>query len=130
MRTFKTILLEKLKINGNTNAVDTDFDYIDSLPVGPEKSEAVADYLKAHYGELFTEYRIMKTGNIKLGEFTNPRGKWYDGQFTLAFYAGNYVMRRSTPRYGAVAKMADEPSFKVFIEKVDKSLIRNGYDIN
>ena len=130
MKHFKTLLLEKLKINGNKTATDTDFDYIDSLPVGPEKSEAVAEYLKEHYGDLFTEYRIMKTGNIKVGKFTNPHGKWADGEFTLAFYVGNYVMRRSSPYYGAVAKMVDVPSFKVFIEKLDKSLTRNGYNIN
>lgn len=130
MRTFKTLLLEKLKINGNKTSVDADFDYIDSLPVGQEKSEAVAEYLKDHYGDLFTEYRIMKTGNIKVGNFTHPHGKWGDGEFTLAFYKGNYVMRRSSPHYGAIAKMVDEPSFKVFIEKLDKSLTRNGYNIN
>lgn len=130
MKHFKTLLLEKLKINGNKSTVDTDFDYIDSLPEGQEKSEAVAEYLKEHYGDLFTEYRIMKTGNIKVGNFTNPHGKWGDGEFTLAFYKGNYVMRRSSPHYGAVAKMVDEPSFKVFIEKLDKSLTRNGYNIN
>lgn len=130
MKQFKTLLLEKLKINGNKTSVDADFDYIDSLPVGQEKSEAVAEYLKDHYGDLFTEYRIMKTGNIKVGNFTHPHGKWGDGEFTLAFYKGNYVMRRSSPHYGAIAKMVDEPSFKVFIEKLDKSLTRNGYNIN
>lgn len=127
MRSFKTLLLEKLKINGNKTSVDADFDYIDSLPVGQEKSEAVAEYLKDHYGDLFTEYRIMKTGNIKVGNFTHPHGKWGDGEFTLAFYKGNYVMRRSTPRYGAVAKMADVPTFAELIAKFDKSLKKNGY---
>lgn len=127
MKHFKTLLLEKLKISGNKTVSDTDFEYIDSLPLGEEKSKLVAEYLKEHYEDLFTEYRVMKTGNIKLGNFTNQHGIWSDGEFTLAFYRGNYVMRRSTPRYGAVAKMADVPTFAELIAKFDKSLKKNGY---
>ena len=129
MKSFKDILLEKLKVS-TSNPVGQDMDYIDNLPLGEEKSNEVAEFLKDHYGDLFTEYRVMKTGNVKLGNFTNQRGIWADGEFTLAFYKGNYVMRRSSPHYGAIAKMVDEPSFKVFIEKLDKSLTRNGYNIN
>ena len=36
-------------------------------------------------------------------------------------------MRRSTPRYGAVAKMADVPTFTELIAKFDKSLKKNSY---
>lgn len=126
MKSFKDILLEKLKVS-TSNPVGQDMDYIDNLPLGEEKSNEVAEFLKAHYGDLFTEYRVMKTGNVKLGNFTNQRGIWADGEFTLAFYRGNYVMRRSTPRYGAVAKMADVPTFAELIAKFDKSLKKNGY---
>ena len=126
MKSFKNILLEKLKIS-TANPVGQDMDYIDNLPLGEEKSNEVAEFLKNYYGDLFTEYRVMKTGNVKLGNFTNPRGIWADGEFTLAFYKGNYVMRRSTPRYGAVAKMADVPTFAELIAKFDKSLKKNGY---
>ena len=121
MKSFKDILLEKLKVS-TSNPVGQDADYIDSLPLGEEKSKEVAEFLKDHYGDLFTEYRVLKTGNIKLGNFTNQHGVWGDGEFTLAFYKGNYVMRRSTPRYGAVAKMADVPTFAELITKFDKSL--------
>lgn len=126
MKSFKSILLEKLKVS-TTNPVGQDMDYIDSLPLGEEKSNEVAEFLKDHYGDLFTEYRVMKTGNVKLGNFTNQHGIWADGEFTLAFYRGNYVMRRSTPRYGAVAKMADVPTFTELINKFDKSLKKHGY---
>lgn len=126
MNNLKDILLEKLKVS-TKNPVGIDMDYIDSLPVGEEKSKEVAEFLKNYYGDLFTEYRVMKTGNVKLGNFTNQRGVWADGEFTLAFYKGNYVMRRSTPRYGAVAKMADVPTFNELITKFDRSLKKNGY---
>ena len=126
MKSFKDILLEKLKVS-TSNPVGQDADYIDSLPLGEEKSNEVAEFLKDHYGDLFTEYRVLKTGNVKLGNFTNQHGIWADGEFTLAFYKGNYVMRRSTPRYGAVAKMADVPTFNELITKFDKSLKKNGY---
>lgn len=126
MKSFKSILLEKLKVS-TTNPVGQDMDYIDSLPLGEEKSNEVAEFLKNHYGDLFTEYRVMKTGNVKLGNFTNQRGIWADGEFTLAFYRGNYVMRRSTPRYGAVAKMADVPTFAELITKFDKTLNKHRY---
>jgi hypothetical protein len=126
MKSFKDILLEKLKVS-TSNSVGQDMDYIDNLPLGEEKSNEVAEFLKSHYGDLFTEYRVMKTGNVKLGNFTNQHGIWADGEFTLAFYRGNYVMRRSTPRYGAVAKMADVPTFAELIAKFDKSLKKNGY---
>ena len=36
-------------------------------------------------------------------------------------------MRRSTPRNGAVAEMADVPTFAELITKFDKSLKKNGY---
>lgn len=126
MNNLKDILLEKLKVS-TSNPVGQDADYIDSLPLGEEKSKEVAEFLKDHYGDLFTEYRVLKTGNVKLGNFTNQHGIWADGEFTLAFYKGNYVMRRSTPRYGAVAKMADVPTFAELIAKFDKSLKKNGY---
>lgn len=126
MNNLKDILLEKLKVS-KSNPVGQDADYIDSLPLGEEKSKEVAEFLKDHYGDLFTEYRVMKTGNVKLGNFTNQHGIWADGEFTLAFYKGNYVMRRTTPRYGAVAKMADVPTFAELIAKFDKSLKKNGY---
>ena len=126
MNNLKDILLEKLKVS-TSNPVGQDMDYIDNLPLGEEKSKEVAEFLKNYYGDLFTEYRVLKTGNIKLGNFTNQHGVWGDGEFTLAFYKGNYVMRRSTPRYGAVAKMADVPSFNELITKFDKSLKKNGY---
>lgn len=126
MKSFKSILLEKLKVS-TTNPIGQDMDYIDSLPLGEEKSNEVAEFLKDHYGDLFTEYRVMKTGNVKLGNFTNQHGIWADGEFTLAFYRGNYVMRRSTPRYGAVAKMADVPTFAELITKFDKTLKKHRY---
>ncbi len=126
MKSFKNILLEKLKVSAS-NSEGQDMDYIDSLPLGEEKSNEVAEFLKNYYGDLFTDYRVMKTGNVKLGNFTNQHGVWADGEFTLAFYKGNYVMRRSTPRYGAVAKMADVPTFAELITKFDKSLKKNGY---
>ena len=126
MKSFNKFINEKLKVS-MSNPVDQDMDYIDNLPLGEEKSNEVAEFLKDHYGDLFTEYRVLKTGNIKLGNFTNQRGVWADGEFTLAFYKGNYVMRRSTPRYGAVAKMADVPTFAELITKFDKSLKKNGY---
>ena len=126
MKSFKDILLEKLKVS-TANPVGQDMDYIDNLPLGEEKSKEVAEFLKNYYGDLFTEYRVLKTGNVKLGNFTNQHGVWADGEFTLAFYKGNYVMRRSTPRYGAVAKMTDVPTFAELITKFDKSLKKNGY---
>ena len=126
MNNLKDILLEKLKVSAS-NPVGQDMDYIDNLPLGEEKSKEAAEFLKNYYGDLFTEYRVLKTGNGKLGNFTNQHGVWGDGEFTLAFYKGNYVMRRSTPRYGAVAKMADVPTFAELITKFDKSLKKNGY---
>lgn len=126
MKNLKELIQEKLKVS-TTNASSLDTDYIDRLPLGEEKSNEVAEFLKDHYGDLFTEYRVMKTGNVKLGNFTNQHGVWGDGEFTLAFYKGNYVMRRSTPRYGAVAKMADVPTFAELITKFDKTLKKHGY---
>lgn len=126
MKSFKDILLEKLKVSTSA-PIGKDMYYIDSLPFGEEKSNEVAEFLKNYYGDLFTEYRVLKTGNVKLGNFTNQREVWDDVEFTLIFYKGNYIIRRTTPRYGTAQWVVYVPTFAELITKFDELLKKNGY---
>ena len=67
MKAFKELLVEKLKISKNN--LLSDFGYIDSLEPGSrEKAEEILVVFQERYGDLFDDYRILRTNNVTLGK--------------------------------------------------------------
>lgn len=139
MRTFKTILLEKLKINTSSYRNWE----IDDLPPGtPEKAEAACEYLKDRYGHMFDDIRALKSNNVSLGMLNAKYNKGGDGlydnsAFTLYLntdFNKGYLMRRiqgiSQWSPGTPAKFIQNmDKIEDVCNKFDQLLAKRGYNV-
>lgn len=119
------LILSKTRANN-------DYSYIDEMPLGSKKSEEVFNVMHDRYDEMFDDVRLLKTGNIKLGQINNDyligNGLYNDSDFTLYIYEKEYVMRRSVP--GSIGKFVKGlNSLEKTLEKFDKLLTKRGYKI-
>lgn len=131
MKSFKNILLEKLKVSTKNSLGDTS--YIDELqPGSPEKAEAILEFMKEKYGDLFDDYRILRTNNVTLGKIKDIGHGMYDGSsFTMYLTDPNeYLIRRISPGFGAGHPSKFVQGFKTLEEtlnKFDSLLKKRGY---
>jgi hypothetical protein len=107
-----------------------EYGYIDEMPLGPNKSKEVFKVIKTKYGHAFTDVRLLKSGNIKLGyidmNYAVLDGLYNDSTFTLYIYEDEYVIRRSVP--GSVGKFVQGlDSLEKTLEKFDNLLTKRGY---
>lgn len=131
MKSFKDILLEKLKVSAKNGLGDTS--YIDELkPGSPEKAEAFLEFMKEKYGDLFDDYRILRTNNVTLGKIKDIGHGMYDGSsFTMYLTDPNeYLIRRVSPGFGSGHPSKFVQGFKTLEEtlnKFDSLLKKRGY---
>lgn len=139
MKTINNFITEKLQIS--RNKVDTalkDYSYIDDMPRSHEKSEEIFNVLKERYDGVFTDIRLMRTGNITLGMIDSQHrvsnGMYNDSAFTLYIYDNNdYIIRR-------VHKAQYDPHPAKFVEgfkslsetlaKFESKLTKRGYKLD
>ena len=131
MNNLKDILLEKLKVTKNS-AMST-YHYIDSLKPGSrEKAEEILSVIKERYGDLFDDYRILRTNNVTLGKIKEIGSGMYDGNsFTIYLTDPNeYLIRRITYRFGGVYPSKFIEGFSTLedtFNKFDEKLRKRGY---
>lgn len=130
MKQITTYINERL-ILSKTRA-NNDYGYIDEMPLGAKKAEEVYNVMYDRYDDMFSDVRLMKTGNIKLGRINDDYlidGGLYNGSdFTLYIYEDEYVIRRSVP--GSIGKFVKSlNSLEKTLEKFDKLLTKRGYKI-
>ena len=131
MKAINTYILEKLFIAKDT-INKNDYGYIDEMPLGAKKSEEVYNVMYDRYDDMFSDVRLLKTGNIKLGQINNDYliddGLYNGSDFTLYIYEDEYVIRRSVP--GSIGKFVKGfNSLEKTLEKFDKLLSKRGYKI-
>lgn len=107
-----------------------EYGYIDEMPLGPNKSKEVFKVIYKRYNHAFTDVRLLKSGNIKLGyidmNYSIINGLYNDSTFTLYIYEDEYVIRRSVP--GSVGKFVQGlDSLEKTLEKFDNLLTKRGY---
>ncbi len=130
MKQITTYINERL-ILSKTRA-SGDYGYIDKMPLGADKAEEVYNVMYDRYDDMFSDVRLMKTGNIKLGQINNDYlidGGLYNGSdFTLYIYEDEYVIRGSVP--GSIGKFVKGlNSLEKTLEKFDKLLTKRGYKL-
>lgn len=130
MKQITTYINERL-ILSKTRA-NTDYGYIDEMPLGDKKAEEVFNVMYDRYDDMFSDVRLMKTGNIKLGRINDDylidNGLYNGSDFTLYIYEDEYVIRRSVP--GSIGKFVKGlNSLEKTLEKFDKLLTKRGYKI-
>lgn len=130
MKQITTYINERL-ILSKTRA-NNDYGYIDEMPLGAKKAEEVYNVMYDRYDDMFSDVRLMKTGNIKLGRINNDYliddGLYNGSDFTLYIYEDEYVIRRSVP--GSIGKFVKGlNSLEKTLEKFDKLLTKRGYKI-
>ena len=131
MNNFKDILLEKLKVT--KNAGSSEYYYIDELEPGSrEKAEEILSAIKERYGDLFDDYRILRTNNVTLGKIKEIGSGMYDGSsFTMYLTDPNeYLIRRISHGFGGVHPSKFVQGFKTLEEtlnKFDLLLKKRGY---
>lgn len=131
MKAFKELLVEKLKVS--KTSVVLDCDYIDSLEPGSrERAEAIFEFMKEKYGDLFDDYRILRTNNVTLGKIKDIGHGMYDGSsFTMYLTDPNeYLIRRISPGFGSGHPSKFVQGFKTLEEtlnKFDSLLKKRGY---
>lgn len=128
MKQINKYINERLVLS-KTRASD-EYRYIDEMPLGPNKSKEVFKVIKTKYGHAFTDVRLLKSGNIKLGyidmNYSIINGLYNDSTFTLYIYEDEYVIRRSVP--GSVGKFVQGlDSLEKTLEKFDNLLTKRGY---
>ena len=134
MRTFKTILLEKLKVSTKTNS-----GYVDNLPPSSkEKGEAAYEYLQNRYGHIFDNIRILRSNNVALGLInTNAAGHgiYDDSEFTLYLNTdknNGYLMRRTIKgMFGSTPAqfIKNMNTLDDLCDKFDQLLTKRGYNV-
>lgn len=96
MKALNNYITERLRIDKNANHL---FKYIDSMPLGKEKSQEIFDFLNDKYKDMFDEMRLMRTGNIKMGKITSdyliPNGMYNKSEFVFYIYDDMYSIRRT-----------------------------------
>jgi hypothetical protein len=140
MKSFKDILLEKLKVtkNHNIDYSTIEYDDIDKLkPGSKEKAEAIFDVLKERYADILDidKMRILKTNNIDMGTFieslTNKR--YSDDKFVLYINNPDYLIRKTAKVFGSYSNGTPGQFVKGFetlhqtLNKFDEKLRKNGY---
>jgi hypothetical protein len=141
MRTFKTILLEKLKINASSHKY-RNFEIDELPPSTPEKAEAACEYLKDRYGHMFDDIRVLKTNNVSLGMLNDKYNKGGDGMyddsaFTLYLntdFNKGYLIRRIQGigqwSKGTPAKFIQNiDKIEDVCNKFDQLLAKRGYNV-
>ena len=131
MNNFKDILLEKLRVTKHSGS--SDYHYIDSLEPGSrEKAEEILSVIKERYGDLFDDYRILRTNNVTLGKIKEIGSGMYDGSsFTMYLANPNeYLIRRISPGFGGGHPSKFIEGFSTLEEtlnKFDDKLRQRGY---
>lgn len=131
MKAFKELLVEKLKVSKNTPL--SDYGYIDSLePGSKEKAEEILVVFQERYGDLFDDYRILRTNNVTLGKIKDIGHGMYDGSsFTMYLTDPNeYLIRRISAGFGSGHPSKFVQGFKTLEEtlnKFDSLLKKRGY---
>ena len=96
MKALNNYITERLRIDKDANHLCK---YIDSMPLGKEKSQEIFDFLNDKYKDMFDEMRLMRTGNIKLGKITSdyliPNGTYNTSEFVFYIYDDMYSIRRT-----------------------------------
>lgn len=133
MKAFKELLFEKLKVSKNNSI--SDYSFIDSLkPGSKEKAEEILVVFQEKYGDLFDDYRILRTNNVTLGKIKEIGSGMYDGSSFTIYLSDpkEYLIRRVSPSYwggaGHPAKFVQ--GFKTLEEtlnKFDSLLTKRGY---
>lgn len=113
-----------------------EYRYIDEMPLGVEKSEEVFNVMHDRYGDMFTDVRLMKTGNVKLGQINGNYlvigGLYNNSDFTLYIYKNEYVIRRINKDTFSPNPAKFVYGFKTLYEtldKFDKLLTKRGYKL-
>lgn len=135
MKTINSYILEKLKIDKET-LDKQDYQYIDKMPTGKQKSEEIFNILTEKYKDMFDEMRLMRSGNIKLGKITNeykiPDGRYNTSEFTFYIYEDSYLIRRTELNVTYTihpVKFVEFPSLRETLEKFDMLLTKRKYTL-
>lgn len=134
MKQINKFINERLilsKTGGNT-----DYGYIDEMPLGEEKSDEVFNAINDRYVDMFDDIRLLKSGNIKLGGISSKYlvsdGLYNKSDFTLYIYKNEYVIRRTN-----LGSWSRTPAKFVYgvktlsetLDKFDKLLTKRGYKL-
>lgn len=140
MKSFKDILLEKLKVTKDHKIDYSTIDYsdIDKLkPSSREKAEAILDVLKERYIDILDidNMRILRTNNIDMGTFieslTNKR--YSDDKFVLYINNPEYLIRKTGKTFGSYSNSVPGKFVQGFetlretLNKFDEKLRKQGY---
>lgn len=133
MKSLNQLIQEKLKVSTKNSLGDTS--YIDELQPGSrERAEAILEFMKEKYGDLFDDYRILRTNNVTLGKIKKIGSGMYDSNSFTMYLSDpkEYLIRRVSPGYfgggGHPAKFVQ--GFKTLEEtlnKFDSLLKKRGY---
>jgi len=140
MKSFKDILLEKLKVTKDhkTDYSTVDYTDIDNLKPGSQKkAEAIFDVLKERYEGILDidNMRILRTNNIDMGTFieslTNKR--YSDDKFVLYINNPEYLIRKTGKTFGSYSNSVPGKFVQGFetlqetLNKFDEKLRKHGY---
>lgn len=134
MKHINTFINERLILSKTKE--NRDYGYIDEMPMSIDKFDEVFNVINDRYGDMFTDVRLMKTGNTKLGRISSKylvsNGLYNDSDFTLYIYKDEYVIRRTNhgTLSGTPAKFVH--GFKTLsetLDKFDKLLTKRGYKL-
>lgn len=140
MKSFKDILLEKLKVTKDHKTDYSTIDYtdIDNLKPGSQKkAEAILDVLKERYEGILDidKMRILRTNNIDMGTFveslTNKR--YSDDKFVLYLNNLEYLIRKTAKTFGNYSNGVPGKFVQGFetlqetLNKFDEKLRKQGY---
>ena len=134
MKHINTFINERLILSKTKE--NRDYGYIDEMPMSIDKSEEVFNVINDRYGDMFTDVRLMKTGNTKLGRISSKylvsNGLYNDNDFTLYIYKDEYVIRRINHGTLSFTQAKFVQGFKTLsetLDKFDKLLTKRGYKL-
>lgn len=135
MKHINTFINERLILSKTKE--NRDYGYIDEMPMSIDKFDEVFNVINDRYGDMFTDVRLMKTGNTKLGRISSKYlvsdGLYNYSDFTLYVYKDEYIIRR-TNHGGTLSSTPAKfvHGFKTLsetLDKFDKLLTKRGYKL-
>ena len=114
-----------------------EYGYIDEMPMSIDKFDEVFNVISDRYGDMFTDIRLLKSGNTKLGRISSKYlvsdGLYNYSDFTLYVYKDEYIIRR-TNHGGTLSSTPAKfvHGFKTLsetLDKFDKLLAKRGYKL-
>jgi hypothetical protein len=135
MKQINTFINERLILSKTKE--NREYGYIDEMPMSIDKFDEVFNVINDRYGDMFTDIRLLKSGNTKLGRISSKYlvsdGLYNYSDFTLYVYKDEYIIRR-TNHGGTLSSTPAKfvHGFKTLsetLDKFDKLLTKRGYKL-